>query len=103
MMYRVTTLRRAKKDLNNIFSYITEELNDSLLAISLLDAIEAQILSLTTMPNRFALVDDERLAKQGYRLIPVKNHLIFYIVDEQVKRVSIVGVLHSKRNWIDLL
>jgi len=86
-----------------IIQYITDELHDPQAATNLLNAIEAQISDLSKMPKRFALVSDKKLASRGLRLIPVKNYLIFYVVNEQTKTVSIVSVIYSKRDWINLL
>ena len=103
MKYKVITLQHAKKELVEIQQYITEELQSPQAAFDFVDDIEEQILNLEHMPKRFALVDDERLASKGVRLIPVKNFLIFYVVDEEAKTVNIVSVMYGKRDWMNLL
>ena len=103
MKYRVITLQQAKKELIDIQQYITEELQSPQAAFDFVDDIEAQISKLEHMPKRFALVDDEILASKGVRLIPVKNFLIFYVVDEEAKTVNIVSVMYGKRDWMNLL
>lgn len=86
-----------------ITEYITVNLDSHEAARKLLISLNKQMNSLDTMPKRFALVSNEKLAKKGIRSIPVKNYLIFYVVDEQSKTVNIVSVMYSKRDWLNLL
>jgi len=102
-MYRVVPSGRARKDILDITEYITSELDSPEAARKLLIALNKEMNSLDTMPKRFALVSDERLAQMGIRSVPVKNYSIFYTVDEQEKSVTIISVMYSKRDWANLL
>lgn len=103
MMFEVITRPEAKKDLYEIFRYISEELFSPQSALKLLDEIESEILGLKTMPKRFPLISDEAFADKGFRLMPVKNYLVFYVVDEQTKTVNILSVMYNRRDWGNLL
>ena len=89
--------------MEDIIRYINEKFHDPQAATSLLNAIESQIFELSHMPKKFALVSDEKLASQGIRSVTVKNHLIFYVVNEDAKTVRIVSVMYGKRDWANLL
>lgn len=52
---------------------------------------------------RNALVADERLFNQGICKIIVENYIVFYVLYEEHKRVTIVRILHSRRAWVKLL
>ena len=54
-------------------------------------------------PNIRPLVQDKYLASLGYRLINVKNYVIFYIIGNDNKHIKIIRFLYNKRNWINLL
>ena len=54
-------------------------------------------------PNIRPLVQDKYLASLGYRLMNVKNYVIFYIIDNDNKYVNVIRFLYNKRNWINLL
>jgi plasmid stabilization system protein ParE len=54
-------------------------------------------------PKIRPLVRDEYLADLGYRLINVKNYMIFYIIDDDNKRINIIRFLYGKRDWINIL
>jgi len=65
--------------------------------------IEAQILDLEHMQKKHALVLCEKLALKGIRFIPVKNHIIFFCINEEVRTVTIARILYGRRDWVNLL
>ena len=103
MIYHIEITELAEVDMYEIGLYIAQTLHSPESAEKLLDEIDCNILSLEQMPKRFALVSDKRLASFGIRIIPVKNYLIFYFVEDSVRTVTIVRVLYSKRDWVHLL
>jgi len=103
MTYHVNMSSRAEKEMWEIADYISFELDSPQAAYDLMDKLGQKIDGLNSMPNRFALVSDKRLSQMGVRFIPVKNYIIFYVVDERTKTVTIISVMYSKRNWAILL
>jgi addiction module RelE/StbE family toxin len=103
MIYKVITTKRAIADMVKIHLYIANELHAPQAADNLINDIEQQIIELKQMPKKYALVLDERLARQGIRKIPVNNHLVFYQVDELTQTVTVVRVLYGSRDWINSL
>ncbi|MCL1884951.1 MAG: type II toxin-antitoxin system RelE/ParE family toxin [Defluviitaleaceae bacterium] len=103
MEYKVIYQPRAINDLDEITRYISKELYSQESAVQLLHEVEAETSSLDFMPKRYALVSNAKLAKQGFRLIPVRNYLIFYVVNEKEKTVNIISVMYNKRDWGNLL
>jgi len=103
MVYDIIISARAKHDMIEIGKYIAMRLHAPLAARKLLDNVEKLISNLDQMPKRYGLVSDERLAKLGIRFIPINNYIIFYVVNENIKAVTIVSVMYSERNWMDLL
>ncbi len=101
--YRVDVTEPAKHDLRDIARYISAELNAPQAAFDMLDKLNDGMQSLETNPKRHALVRDKRLASKGYRVLPVKNHLVFYKVDEGAQLVDIVRILYGRRDWVNLL
>lgn len=103
MIYQVITTRRALLDMDKIHLYISGELHAPQAADNLINEIEQRIIELKQMPNKYAPVADERLARRGIRKISVNNHLIFYRVNEQTQTVMVVRVLYGSRDWVNLL
>ncbi|MDI3478740.1 MAG: toxin ParE1/3/4 [Thermoanaerobacterium sp.] len=101
--YKVEITEPAEKDLYEIWRYIAKELLEPDIARKVVNKIGEAILKLEEMPLRNALVADERLAFQGIRKMTIDNYLVFYIVAEESKTVTIVRILYGRRDWINLL
>jgi addiction module RelE/StbE family toxin len=103
MVYQIVITEPAKRDLSGIRTYIAEKLHSPSAALAFLDDVEKHVSALQDMPYKYALVSDERLALMGIRKIQVKNHLVFYKVDEEKQCVAVVRVLYGRRNWSRLI
>ena len=103
MMYKVRITTPAQIEIREIYRHIAEELSNPMAAERRIKLIDEAIQSLKKNPARFALVRDDYLASKGYRLIPVKNHLVFYIIRENLRAVSVMRVLYGRRDWKRLL
>lgn len=101
--YHLVITELAEADLKEIADYVTKELREPSTAQALITKISEAIFELEKMPNRYALVDDERLANQGIRKLVVNNYIVFYIVFENDKSVTIIRILYSRRDWNNLL
>ena len=103
MSYSIEVLGVAKADVAGIYWYILDQLQNPIAAIRRTTLIEQAIQSLDEKPNRFPLVRDDSLALEGYRMIVVKNHLVFFIVCEETKQVFVMRVLYGRRDWQRIL
>ncbi|MDR1563594.1 MAG: type II toxin-antitoxin system RelE/ParE family toxin [Oscillospiraceae bacterium] len=103
MKYKIQFTGPAKHDLEAVTKYITEELKNKDAAKNLVLLSREAAFSLEEMPSRNALVRDEALAGQGLRLLPVRNYLIFYVVREEAKTVTIERFLYGRRDWMNIL
>ena len=104
--YQIFISDPAFDDMDEIALYISTQFHAPETADDMLDAFHDAILSLEEMPKRYPLVRDDILASLGYRMIPVKNYMIFYSVDEpspEIHEVNIERVLYSGRNWKHIL
>ena len=43
------------------------------------------------------------LKKQGYRVLIVQRHLVFYKVDEEKKQVVIYAVVDARQHYVNLI
>lgn len=59
--YSVKLLSRALRDLDGIYAYIAKTLQEPETALRMVEELEAQILSLETMPYRCAGAPDRRI------------------------------------------
>lgn len=101
--FNIEITEPAEKDIYEIRRYITEELLEASIAKKVINKIGETIISLEEYPLRHSLVIDERLSELGIRKILIDNYVIFYIVDEKLKTVTIIRILYGKRDWLSLL
>jgi toxin ParE1/3/4 len=99
MTRNVRVLRRAQRDLQQIYDFIVREAPREAdpFIDGLLDAIE----SLSTMSERGASPRDEALKRQGYRFLVHGNFLVFYKVTP--RQVRVYRVLRGSRAYRGLL
>ena len=101
--YNVQHSESSENDLLGVLRYIAIELNEPTTALRMLETIDTSIESLSTMPHRCPLVDDERLASMGFRKLHVKNYIAFFTIDESSKTVNVERVLYARRDWLNIL
>ena len=103
MAYKLTVSKEAHNDIDEITGYIVRELSNTQAAISFLYDIESSYRYIVKNPYMYGLCADERLQKEGYHKIPIKNYLVIYRVDEAQRQVFIVRVIYSSRDYEKLL
>ena len=91
----------SRRDLDEIFEYISCELENLAAAHETVNAILDGAESLEGFPFVGSLVEGIPFLKEGYRFLPVRNYLIFYrITDTQV---FVDRILYKKRDYSQLL
>ncbi|MFB9278060.1 type II toxin-antitoxin system RelE/ParE family toxin [Cohnella cellulosilytica] len=103
MRFRVVITEPAESDLRGIANYISHELLEPVTARTVVANISEAVLLLETMPYRHELVRDQRLAGQHIRKVLVDSYIVFYVISEQEKTVTIVRILYGKRHWSSIL
>ncbi len=100
-MYRLTYLPLALKDLRETTDYISNTLRAPKAAMDLLDALDESILRIQQFPYSCKLYHPIKGIETEYRLLPVKNYAVFYVVKEQV--VEIHRIIYVKRNLSEFI
>lgn len=101
--YTVKITSQANFQLREIFNYISLSLDSPTAAMRLFDEIQKNILSLSNMPKRVALIDEEPWHSYGIHKMPVKNFLIYFWVDDLKLEVHITAIIYGKRNQFEQL
>ena len=102
-MYGVNIMQSAKDEIHGIYCYIATELDNPTAADRHVSLIQRKISALQENPESYPLVRDKYLAEKGIRYIVVQNYLVFFIVREEEKSVSVMRVLYGRRDWRSLL
>jgi toxin ParE1/3/4 len=95
----VRVLRRAQRDLQQIYDFIAREAPRS--ADPFIDELLEAIESLATMSERGAAPRDATLQRQGYRFLVHGQYLVFYKVVR--RQVRVYRVLRGSRAYRGLL
>jgi plasmid stabilization system protein ParE len=97
--YNVKLYARASRDLDNIYTYIAENLLESGTALNMVDELEKAIFSLEQLPERGTIRRVGAYANGDYRQLFVKNYCIIYRVLAENKEVHIVTVRYTPSNF----
>ena len=98
MMYEVVITNQAESDLKGIYEYIAFELLSPENAARQFDRLEAAIIGLEELPDRFRLYIAEPWHSRGLRVMPVDNYLVLYIPNREKKSVTVIRVVYAGRD-----
>lgn len=97
--YIVKLLPKAYQDIEQIYKYISESLEEKEIALKLIDNIQNTIFSLEKLPYRGTERKIGVFSNKGYRQLFYENFNIIYRIDEEKKYVVIVTIRYSRSNF----
>lgn len=103
MSYEILRTDRVEDQLREILFYIADDSGSVEVALHYLDKIEKAISQLRDFPQSGNIPRYSILRKQGYRVLILENHLVFYKVDELDKTVTVYAVVDSRREYRNLI
>ena len=103
MKYKILRTDRAEEQLREIIFYIADDSGSIEIALKYLDKIEHAIMQLEDFPYIGSIPKYAILRKQGYRVLIVERHLVFYKVKEDEKLVTIYAIVDGRREYRNLL
>ena len=103
MEYKVKIAPFAILQLSETAKYISEVLLFPETALKWLSVLQFSIASLSSMPNRYPLMEEHPWHEKGIRKFNVKGFIVYYLVDEAHKTVTVTAVIYGRRDQIDAL
>ena len=103
MKYMVIRTDKADEQLREIIFYIAEDSGSVDIALRYLEIMEKGIMRLGDFPYSGALPRYSILRKQGYLVLIIERHLVFYKVDEDNKVVTIYAIVDARREYKNLI
>ncbi|GHU49614.1 translation repressor RelE [Spirochaetia bacterium] len=100
-MYEIKYLPTIQKDLEFISDYISLTLSAPQAALDFLDTLEKAILNLKDYPFAHRLYRPIKPINTEYRVMTVKNYLVFYTVLEET--IEIHRVIYKRRDLSQLI
>jgi addiction module RelE/StbE family toxin len=99
--YQLEFTKEYDKQLDRVYSYISEELYAESSAKQLLERIEEETEKLKHMPKIYPEADKYEGTKRAYRKIVIDNYVVLYTIDEKEKKVYIAHIFYSGSNYIN--
>ena len=103
MKHQILRTDKAAEQLRNIIFYIAEDSGSVEIALGYLGKLEKAIMKLESFPYSGVKPKYSILRKQGYLVLIVERHLVFYKVDDEKKTVIIYAVMDSRREYKNLI
>jgi len=98
-MYKLKYQAIARQDMVEIVTYISHDLQNPTAANKLAEEMVLTAEKLTEFPYVKATYTSPKPLKREYRKLNVKNYIMFYWVNEEIKTVSIARVTYVRRDY----
>lgn len=102
-MYKILRTDKAEDQLRDVIFYIADDSENIDTALRYLEEIETAINHLQEFPNSGSIPRYSILKKQGYIVVIVEKHLVFYKVNEEDKTVIIYAIVDGRREYKNLI
>ena len=103
MKYAILRTDKANDQLFSIIQYIAEDSGSIDVALDYLEKLETEIRKLSSTPYIGSYPRYSTLKKQGYRVLSVQRHLVFYKVDDAEHQVIIYAVVDARQHYLNLI
>jgi toxin ParE1/3/4 len=103
MNYAIVRTDRFADQLNDLLLYVADDSGSVDTALHYLDQIETTILRLRDFPESGSMPRYSLLRRQGYRVLILQRHLVFYKVDHDKKRIVLYAIVDSRREYRNLI
>ena len=101
--YNVILSIKAEKDLTNIVSYIKDDLKEPNIAKKYAKILRTEIESLEYFPQKYSIIDNEKIKDLNMRKHIIKNYIAFYRINEEKKTVNVDRIIYGASDWINKL
>ena len=102
-MYRLEFLPIAKKDIDEIVAYVSNNLNNKTAARKLANGFIKGANDILKFPYGISVYNQSKKLDNEYRCFKVNNFLMFYTINEKEHIITIVRVLYSKMDISNIL
>ena len=102
-MYKLLVTEAAEEDLDEIISYIVNELASPKAASDFADAVQTCYDRVVQNPASFEASRDPLLSKEGYRRAVVKNYIMLYKVFHERAEIVVYRFFYGRRDYSNLI
>ena len=99
MGYSIVVSEYAEANFRNYLDYVTYNLENFQAALSILRDYDDAIERLLVVADGSKLVEDEALAKMGYRTLHLKRHRLFLVYRISEGTIYVDAIFHSLQDY----
>jgi len=99
-LYAYELMPSAIQDSDSIAEYIAVQLSAEDSAVRLLNEIEAAIIAACAFPYAAPSIHDELFQQKGYRKLVAENYIVFYIPDDEKRRLNVMRVVYFAKDYL---
>ncbi len=100
-IYNIEFTKECKKEIMQIYEYISKNLYSEEAAKRLMRKIKKRIMDLSINPRLY--IELESKNKRKFRRMVIDNYIILYTIDEENKKVFISHMFYARRNYLYIL
>lgn len=97
--YMVEISETAEQDLENIIRYLKYNLAGDIIADKYKILFKQELKNLETIAGNMPILNEELTGHKNVRKINVRNYIIFYIVDDENSKASVLRIGHAFMDW----
>lgn len=101
--YKIVRTDKADEQLRDIIFYIADDSGSADVALKYLSKIETAIHRLKEYPLSGNIPKYSILRKEGYRILIVERHLVFYKISEKSGTITVYAVMDGRREYKNLI
>jgi toxin ParE1/3/4 len=98
---KIVYLPAAERDLGELFSYIRDDLQNSIAARNTVTKILRRSHSLAAFPEMGASLENVDHQLSGYRYLLIDNYLVVYRITDL--QVDVIRILYARSDYVQLL
>ena len=102
-MYKISYRSTVWQDLDEIVTYLCNELHATAAAGRLLTELDGLKERIAEHPYMYKAYESVLTLSEDYRIAPLGSFVLFYTIHEQTKTVFFCRVLYSRRDFDQLL
>lgn len=103
MKYQILRTDKSEEQLRGIIFYIADVSGNIDIALEYLNKIEIAINRLQEFPESGRIPSYSILKKQGYRVVIIERHLVFYKINEEDHTVVIYAIVDGRSEYRNLI
>ena len=97
--YIVEISETAEQDLENIILYLRNELSGDVIADKYKILFKQKLKDLENVAGSMSIISEELTGFNNIRKVNVRNYIIFYIVNEENTKASVLRIGHAFIDW----